>query len=175
MGKASSSPTPIDPIIAELRRVRDMRGLRQQEVADMAGISRRALVSIEAGNDCTLSTLRSLCAALGIDLEARSQGVADVQEARAFSFSTLQAMSDHQAQRELDEAMRVQAMSPAARSRWLSSSWGRLQRQAFKLPHGQRPARGEPHVMHFATLADKNRHDEQREMDHAVRLAMSRG
>ena len=63
----SSEPVPdhpIDPIVAELLRTRKAKGLRQQEIADKAGISRRSLVSIEAGGDCTLSTLRKLCAAL---------------------------------------------------------------------------------------------------------------
>ena len=60
-----------DPIVNELIRVRKERRISQQAVADMAGLSRRSLVAIESGGDFTLSTLRGLCAALDIELEAR--------------------------------------------------------------------------------------------------------
>ncbi len=42
-------------------------------------------------------------------------------------FETVQGMSDYQAERELQEALRVQQMSPEARWMWLQQSWRRLQ------------------------------------------------
>ena len=143
-----------DPIIATLVRQRKEQGLRQQEVADNAGISRRALVSIEAGNDCTLSTLRSLCEALGVDLVAS-------------------AASQDQADRELAEALSVRSMSPRELSDWLASGWGRLQDQANVLYRGvKRPSIGQPR--YFANIEDKNRFDEERETEFALAVALSR-
>lgn len=61
----------LDPIVAELIKARKALKLRQEDVAAAAGISRRALVMIEAGGDCSLSTLRSLCDTLSIELKAQ--------------------------------------------------------------------------------------------------------
>lgn len=155
-------------------RTRRARGLCQQEVADKAGISRRSLVSIEAGGDCTLSTLRGLCAALGIDIEPRSPAAVVQSEPMARSFTTAQEMSAHQERRELAEALRVQAMLPFERSRWLASTWGALQRQALGFRQDQGPADAGA-ARHFATLDAKNRFDEQRETERALHLALSRG
>jgi transcriptional regulator with XRE-family HTH domain len=157
-------PVVVDPIISELLRARTSKGLRQQDVADAAGISRRALVSIEAGNDCTLTTLRALATALGIQIEARVQGR---------SFATAEAMSAHQQQRELIEALRVQDMSPTERSQWLSSAWGRLQQQATSIHRDLKHKN--LRVRHFATLDAKNRHDDEQEIKNALDLALSRG
>jgi hypothetical protein len=82
-------------------------------------------------------------------------------------------MSAYQEERELAEALRVQAMSPQERSQWLRATWGPLQAQAASLYSYWKPA-GEPRAMHFATLDAKNRFDEQREIEQAVRLAISR-
>lgn len=171
---ATPTPTPpIDPVVAALRRMRQSRGVSQQQVADSAGISRRALVSIEAGGDCTLSTLRGLCAALGMDIEPRpSVGSWPVQPTTA-GYATAQEMSAHQEQRELAQALRVQAMLPFERSRWLASSWGALQKEAFALQPEPPPANAGT-ARHFATPDAKNRFDEERETAQALRLALSR-
>ncbi|MCF8211318.1 MAG: hypothetical protein K9K38_18230 [Rhodoferax sp.] len=42
-------------------------------------------------------------------------------------------MSDHQAERELQEALRVQGMTPAARWLWQQEAWGRLRDSAALL------------------------------------------
>lgn len=88
----------------------------------------------------------------------------------AKSFETAQAMSDHQADRELQEALRVQAMTPAARWLWLQEAWGRLQDGAAFLsqhdPHMPGTARS------FATLDEKNRFDEDRELRQALQMSI---
>ena len=147
--------------------------MRQQEVADKAGISRRSLVSIEAGGDCTLSTLRGLCGALGIEIGTKVSAAA-APEPGVRSFATAHAMSTYQEQREVAEALRVQAMSPAKRSKWLTSSWGALQSQALSFHRDVRDAHA-PRAMHFATIEAKNQHDEQRETERALQLALARG
>lgn len=163
-----------DPIIVELRSARKLKGLRQQEVADRAGISRRALVSIEAGKDCTLSTLRALAEALGVQIEAKTQVSATAADSPYVkSYPTAETMSAGQQQRELEEALRVQAMSPKERSQWISSTWDRLQEQALSIHrdlHVQNVR-----VRHFATIEDKNRYDDEQETERAVKLALSRG
>ena len=164
----------IDPIVAELLRTRKFRGLRQQEVADKAGISRRSLVSIEAGGDCTLSTLRALCAALGVDIKPKASAAAGDSQPAARSFATAEAMSRYQEQRELAEALRVQAMLPFERSRWLASNWGMLQSQPLGFPGDTKP-QNVGTARHFATIEAKNQYDEHRETEHAVHLALSRG
>ncbi len=170
------SSTPghqLDPIVAELVRTRKSKGLRQQETADKAGISRRALVSIEGGGDCTLSTLRGLCAALDIDIESKPPAVVPQDEPVARSFATAEEMSTHQEQRELAEALRVQAMMPFERSKWLASRWGELQRQAASF-HRDLPPSPVAAARHFATLDEKNQFDEERETERALQLALSR-
>lgn len=174
MPRACTPENPIDPIVAELLRTRKARGLRQQEVADKAGISRRSLVSIEAGGDCTLSTLRGLCAALGIEIESKALAPAAQREPLVRSFATAEEMSTYQEQRELAEALRVQAMLPFERSRWLASSWGALQNQALSIHRDLKPANVRT-VRHFATIDAKNQYDEQRETERALHLALSRG
>jgi transcriptional regulator with XRE-family HTH domain len=156
---------PSDPILALLLSRRKQLGLAQQVVADKAGISRRALCSIEGGNDCTLSTLRRLCAALDVKLDAL-----DVARPSAV-FATAEEMSERQADRELAEALAVQFLPRDEYSQWLRSSWGRLQRQANKLyPDVARGSVG--HARHFKSLAEKNRFDQDRETQFAVDLAM---
>jgi transcriptional regulator with XRE-family HTH domain len=157
-----------DPILSLLLSRRKELGLAQQAVADKAGISRRALVSIEAGNDCTLSTLRGLCAALDLKLDA----LAPPRPSReAKSFATAEEMSQHQADRELAEALMVQALPPDEYSRWLHSSWGRLQQQANRL-YADVPRSTVGHARHFKSMAEKNRFDEARETQFAVDMAM---
>ena len=66
----SDSRSPLDPLVVQILEARKQQGYTQQNLADIAGISRRALAAIETGGDCTLSTLRSLCAALELDIQA---------------------------------------------------------------------------------------------------------
>ena len=175
MPRTSSSSTPVDPIVAELLRARKVLGLRQQDVADKAGISRRSLGTIESGGDCTLSTLRRLAAALAVDIEPRSTAALPAHTGPlARGFATAQEMSTHQEQRELAEALRVQAMMPFERSKWLASTWGALQRQALSFA-GDLASPRPGAARHFATPDEKNRFDEQRETEHALQLALSRG
>jgi len=157
----------VDPILALLVSRRKELRLAQKVVAEKAGISRRALVSIEAGNDCTLSTLRGLCAALDMKLDALA---AAGPRRDSKSFATAEEMSEHQADRELAEALTVQSLSPDEFSQWLRSNWGRLQDQANRLYSDV--ARPVGHARHFKSLAQKNRFDEDRETEFAVALAM---
>lgn len=86
----------------------------------------------------------------------------------AQSFESAQAMSDHQAERELQEALRVQAMTPAARWLWLQEAWGRLQDSAAILLPSEPPARGAARC--YASMDEKNRFDEDREIRHAMQM-----
>lgn len=61
----------LDPLVAPIRKERRKLKITQADLARMAGISRRTLVLIEGGGDCTLSTLRRLYTALALDVEAR--------------------------------------------------------------------------------------------------------
>jgi transcriptional regulator with XRE-family HTH domain len=49
-----------------VRREREIAGLSQQVLATKAGISLRTLSRIEAGEDCTVSTLEALAGALDL-------------------------------------------------------------------------------------------------------------
>ena len=84
----------------------------------------------------------------------------------ARSFQTAEEMSDYQADRELQEALRVQTMSPEERYQWLTDTWGRLQREASlflaDLPPQAATARC------YASMEEKNRFDEDREIGFAL-------
>ncbi len=83
-------------------------------------------------------------------------------------FESAQAMSDYQAEREVGEALRVQGMTSAARWQWLQQTWGTLQDSAvFLLPNDQ-PAHGA--ARYYASLDEKNRFDEDREIRQALRM-----
>lgn len=86
----------------------------------------------------------------------------------ATSFETVHAMADHQAERELQEALRVQDMTPAARWLWLQQSWGRLQMSAAFLSSNDQPLPGAARC--YATLDEKNRFDEDREIRQALQM-----
>ena len=86
----------------------------------------------------------------------------------AQSFESAQAMSDHQAERELQNALRVQSMTPAARWLWLQEAWGRLQDSAaFLLPNDPSTPGA---ARCYATLDEKNRFDEDREIRQALQM-----
>jgi transcriptional regulator with XRE-family HTH domain len=160
-----------DPIIDMLLQARKARGLRQQAVADKAAISRRALVSIEAGRDCTLSTLRRLCEALDVELEARPAPKRALVDRRSSNmFRTAGEASNHQADRELAEALRVQCLPPLEFARWLSSTWDRLQQDANRLYSGM-PRPGAGHSRSFRTIEEKNRFDARRDTQFAIAVA----
>lgn len=135
----------------------------------MAHISRRSLSSIESGKDCTVSTLVDLCDALDLTLAALP---AQPNREADLHFRTPQEMSDHQADRELAEALRVQSMKPAERALWLRSTWGRLQEQANKLYAGAAVKPGG--ARHFRTMDEKNAADRRAEIEFAVGLAARR-
>lgn len=88
----------------------------------------------------------------------------------AKSFETVQGMSDYQAARELQEALRVQGMSPEARWMWLQQAWGRLQDGAAFLWPDDQPMPGAARC--YATLDEKNRFDEDREIRQALKMPM---
>lgn len=61
----------LDPLVASLVHARKSQGITQAALAQAAGVSRRTLIMIEAGGDCTLSTLRRLYTVLGMDMVSR--------------------------------------------------------------------------------------------------------
>lgn len=91
----------------------------------------------------------------------------------AKSFESAQAISDHQADRELQEALRVQSMTPAMRWLWLQEAWGRLQDSAaFLLPNDPSMPGA---ARCYATLDEKNRFDEDREIRQALQMRIRMG
>lgn len=89
------------------------------------------------------------------------------------TFSDLDAMSRHQSARELREALRVRAMDPDAFTDWLESALTPLQALATRvIEAGTGTAR--PSARCFSNPEDKDRHDRQQELSHAVQLALSR-
>lgn len=82
-------------------------------------------------------------------------------------FKTQEQMSEHQADRELQEALRVQEMDPDTFSAWFESTMGALQERA-RLLYGDLPKRP-PAVHQFASMDEKNRFDEAREIEFALR------
>jgi|GEM_PF-1042985 len=62
----------IDPVLQHIVATRKERGITQTRLAEIAGVSRRALVNIEAGGDCTLSVLRRLLQAMSLDLRVEN-------------------------------------------------------------------------------------------------------
>ena len=87
-------------------------------------------------------------------------------------FETAQAMSDHQAERELQEALRVQDMTPAARWLWLQETWGCLQDSAALLSPNDLPMSSA--ARSYATWEEKNRFDEARELNQALQMPIHR-
>jgi hypothetical protein len=84
----------------------------------------------------------------------------------AMTFQTAEELADYQAKRELAEALRVQSMSPAERFKWLEQTWGRLQDDATALFMRTASKKGTSRC--FASLAEKNRFDEDREVQAAI-------
>ena len=82
----------------------------------------------------------------------------------------LESHGSLQEDRELVEALRVQAMSDHQRSVWLKSVWGRVQRNAAHFQTSAVVHLGG--ARHFSTPEEKNKFDEARElvfaMEHSV-------
>jgi len=67
---SQSNHHQLDPLVHDLVNARKVQKFTQQQLADMAGVSRRTIVLIEAGGDCTLGTLRRMATALGMEMQA---------------------------------------------------------------------------------------------------------
>lgn len=81
----------LDPLIQSLIDSRKQQKVTQAQLAEAAGVSRKTVGTIEAGGDCTLSTLRALYAAVGLDLVSRpfsAPTLDDVLAERENAFST---------------------------------------------------------------------------------------
>jgi transcriptional regulator with XRE-family HTH domain len=172
---------------ARLRAARLRRRLSSEVLAQRAGISRMTLFRAEKGESAValgtylriLQVLRmedqlALVAKddeLGMRIQdaaapRRGTGVQDMK-----GFRSAAEMSESQHDRELAEALKVQAMPASTFSRWLQSNWGRLQDEANKL-YAQvgLPASG-PRAVHFRTPEEKNRFDRERETAFALQVA----
>lgn len=53
--------------LSRLRAIRERKALTQNELADMAGVSRQTVVKIEGGLEPRPPTIRKLAAALGVE------------------------------------------------------------------------------------------------------------
>lgn len=66
----------------KLKELRNSRGLRQSELADLVGLSRPAISNIESGKrSLTLSTLKRFCEVYGIDISYFGIDTASYDEA----------------------------------------------------------------------------------------------
>ena len=72
----------VQPLLDMVIRERKAQKMSQEQLAELAGISRRSIGAIEAGGDCTLSTLGRLYDALGIEAAARRQIKPTLDDAR---------------------------------------------------------------------------------------------
>jgi len=86
-------------------------------------------------------------------------------------FETAQGMSDYQAERELQEALRVYQMTPAARFTWLQETWGRLQDSAAFFNADARRASAAARC--YATMDEKNRFEDERELRQALQIRLA--
>jgi DNA-binding XRE family transcriptional regulator len=67
-----SNQDQLDPLVRVVLAKRKQMRWSQTKLAQAAGISRRALLMIEKGGDCNLSTLRRLHTCLNIEMQAGS-------------------------------------------------------------------------------------------------------
>ena len=84
----------LDPLIQDIVLTRQAQRVTQKALAELSGVSRRTIIMIESGGDCTLSTLRRLTAALGLKMSARTQHVPtldDVTRENDAIFSSMRA------------------------------------------------------------------------------------
>lgn len=68
--KITAKHQELDPLVRDFVNARKAQKLTQEQLAAMAGVSRRTIVLIEAGGDCTLGTLRRIATALGLEMQA---------------------------------------------------------------------------------------------------------
>lgn len=62
----------LDPLVQDIVAARRAQKLTQAELANFAGLSRRTIILVESGGDCTLSTLRRIATALGLEMRAHT-------------------------------------------------------------------------------------------------------
>jgi hypothetical protein len=91
---------------------------------------------------------------------------------KARSFNTLEELAEYQAEREVREALRIELMSPEERYQWLTENWGRLQDAATELLAGKQCL---PTARHYCSMEEKNRFDEERELQNALQYAIVQG
>ena len=60
----------VQPLVQDIVDARKAQKLTQEQLADLAGLSRRTIVLMESGGDCTLSSLRRVTLALGLQMRA---------------------------------------------------------------------------------------------------------
>jgi branched-subunit amino acid aminotransferase/4-amino-4-deoxychorismate lyase len=84
---------------------------------------------------------------------------------KAISFVSIEELNAFRLTEEIEQAVKVQTMTPDERLIWLEEHWGRLQESAnlmlAGLPETPRRAR------HFATFSEKNEYDQARELERA--------
>ena len=92
---------------------------------------------------------------------------ASAQPSGVRAFKSVAELDRFQRDREVAMAVCVQSMKPRNRFKWLSESWGALQRHPLAQPvHRKVSAR------HFESIAEKNRHDEALEIAGALARAL---
>lgn len=95
---AHSKHLTLDPLVQDIVRARKLQKFTQQQLAEMAGLSRRTIVLIESGGDCTLSTLRRIATALGLEIRAYAQELPtldDVTRENEKLFSELRSLQNN--------------------------------------------------------------------------------
>jgi transcriptional regulator with XRE-family HTH domain len=75
-----SKQQDLDALVRDVVFARKHQKLTQQQLAMMAGLSRRTIVLIESGGDCTLSTLQRIATALGLEIRARTQALPTLED-----------------------------------------------------------------------------------------------
>jgi hypothetical protein len=87
---------------------------------------------------------------------------------KAKSFASIEELNDFRSSEEIEQAVKVQKMTPDERLLWLEEHWGRLQESSnlmlAGLPATPRRAR------HFATFSEKNEYDQARELERALQF-----
>lgn len=85
-------------------------------------------------------------------------------------FETTEQLAAYQADRELQEALRVMSMSSMERFVWLKESWGQLQDSASSLFVDLQPQAGTARC--YSSPDEKNRFDDDREIRRALQIQM---
>jgi hypothetical protein len=83
-------------------------------------------------------------------------------------FKSAEALADYQADREVQEALRVAAMPPAEHFLWFKENWGRLQDNASVIFAGVERKGGDARC--YTSMEEKNRFDEAREIERALQI-----